>query len=415
MDRAIAAARALQQASLLLLLVLLPVSKAGIEILFFLLLIGWLLERALCGGWTSSVWSQRAMRPMLLALLGYLAVCAASIFTSTYPALSLRGFIGKTLEYALFLVILADVVARMRTVWPVVAALLTSAVIVISDALVQEVTGVDPILHHSKIVFARMTGPYENPGDLATYLMVMLLVTMALLSRQRGRWGKALAGVMILLLGGCLVRTEAQPAWIGYAIGMLVIFLFDPSLRRVLVGFGVSLYVAAAAVLHAKERLGLALTLSVVGVSDRVFMWKTAWHMFLNRPLLGQGLNTFMANYLAYYVGGEQTPRYAHNCYLQTAAETGVLGLALFLAVLVCFFVSCAKALRERRSDEPALLLGLTAGLLAFVVQAGADTNFYALRQAALFWSFAGCALGLTMRNSMNAIASSGTSAGSHH
>lgn len=414
MDRAIGAARMLQQGSLLLLLVLLPVSKAGIEILFFLLLIGWLLERALCGGWTSSVWSQRAMRPMLWALLGYLAVCAASILTSTYPALSLRGFIGKTLEYALFLVILADVVARMRSVWPVVAALLTSAVVVIGDALIQEITGVDPILHHSKVIFKRMTGPYENPGDLATYLLVMLLVTIALLRRQRGRWGKVMMGLLIVWLGGCLVRTEAQPAWIGYAIGTLVLFVFDPSLRRLLAAFGISLYVAAAAVLHAKERLGLALTLSVVGVSDRMVMWETAWRMFLDRPLLGQGLNTFMANYLTYYVGGERTPRYAHNCYLQTAAETGIVGLVLFLAVLGCFFVSCVRALRERRSDEPALLLGLTAGLLAFVVQAGADTNFYALRQAALFWSFAGCALGLTMRSATATVASARTAARFH-
>ena len=44
------------------------------------------------------------------------------------------------------------------------------------------------------------------------------------------------------------------------------------------------------------------------------------------------------------------------------------------------------------------LVAGLLAGLVAFVVQAGLDTNFYSLRQAAMFWVFFGLALGVHER-----------------
>ena len=44
------------------------------------------------------------------------------------------------------------------------------------------------------------------------------------------------------------------------------------------------------------------------------------------------------------------------------------------------------------------LLSGFLAGLLAFVVQAGIDTNFYSLRQATLFWTLAGLAVGYAIQ-----------------
>jgi O-antigen ligase len=140
-------------------------------------------------------------------------------------------------------------------------------------------------------------------------------------------------------------------------------------------------------------------SLSDVGTKDRVFMWQTAWHMIQDRPVLGHGINTFMANYLTYWVGGEQQPRYAHNCYLQMAAETGLVGLAAFLWLLWLAFARMGRALtRAPASGDRTILAGLVAGLLAFAIQAGYDTNFYAMRQVAIFWVLAGLAVGLSAR-----------------
>jgi len=125
-------------------------------------------------------------------------------------------------------------------------------------------------------------------------------------------------------------------------------------------------------------------------------MWQAAGGMIKDRPLLGHGINTFMANYLTYWVGGERQPRYAHNCYLQMAAETGALGLVAFLALLWGMGVQVRRGVRTTTSRERFLLLGLATGLLAFVIHAAVDTDFYSLRQAALFWVLAGCAVGVS-------------------
>ena len=130
-------------------------------------------------------------------------------------------------------------------------------------------------------------------------------------------------------------------------------------------------------------------------------MWQSALRMTWDRPILGQGVNTFMANYLHYWVGGQQQPRYAHNCYLQMAAETGLVGLGTFLWLLWSMVGLWRRAMRWMLSQDPPdfLLMGWTAGLTAFLVQAAVDTNFYSLRQAFLFWTLAGIATGLAARN----------------
>jgi len=89
-------------------------------------------------------------------------------------------------------------------------------------------------------------------------------------------------------------------------------------------------------------------------------------------------------------------PRYAHNCYLQVAAETGFVGLAAFLALLGMLFWHLIRRAMRSEAQLAILLPGFIGGLLAFVVQAGVDTNFYSLRQAALFWVLAGVAVGLS-------------------
>jgi len=89
-------------------------------------------------------------------------------------------------------------------------------------------------------------------------------------------------------------------------------------------------------------------------------------------------------------------PRYAHNCYLQVAAETGLIGLSFFLALLGTFFFRLRSRIQKIEPNARLIALGMAAGLLAFVTQAAIDTNFYAMRQAALFWTIAGLAIGLS-------------------
>ena len=81
--------------------------------------------------------------------------------------------------------------------------------------------------------------------------------------------------------------------------------------------------------------------------SERRLFTAAAWRMFEDSPLLGIGAGNYSFHFLEYaqQVGSEArlyvTPTegyYPHNLYLEVAAETGVVGLAVFgLALAACF------------------------------------------------------------------------------
>jgi O-antigen ligase len=407
--------RVVHVGSLYVLLFLLPFSKAAIEVTSVLLVAGWLLARLSSRTRADTVWGQPALRSLALTLLAYLGVCALSILVSDFPGHSVRALFSKWLQYAWLFVVAADLGRRPSVVRQSLAVVACSSVFVLIEGLSQERLGRGMWRGYRLDFFDRMTGPYENPIDLATYLMVVIPLLLASSLRQRsllrrvGLWA-LLAG---LIVG--LAKTMALGAWLGLGVGVIcVVCVGNRTIRRSgLIMLGVAV-VACGLLLRYPDVLNKTLSLSEVKVAragavspepfssignvDRLAMWQAALRMIRDRPILGHGLNTFMANYLTYWVGGERQPRYAHNCYLQVAAETGIVGLVLFVIVLWQLFSRLMTQLRRSRAGDAMLLSGFLTGLLAFVVQAGIDTNFYSLRQAALFWTLAGLAVGYAYR-----------------
>lgn len=397
-------ARKAAERAIVVLLFLIPFSKAAIEILFPILLLLWLL------GWVCAdpekaigVWRSPLARGVLLGLLAYLFFCALSVAASSNPILSLRGLVRKTLEYALFFVIAAEVaqnpgVAR-RSLW----ALVTAGCLVLAWGLLQEfvivlklIPGIplDPFLW-KPLLHGRMVGPYENPNDLATFLMVVasLLLSLALGGQRRsiGLWG-----LVLLFLGG-MAWTHSRGALLGLAAALAFLTLFYG--RRKPVGWlAVGLLLVVSAFLFIRKgHISELFAFADAGSRDRIVMWRTAWHMIQARPIAGVGLNTFMFNYGSFSGEPNSGPAYAHNGFLQTAAEIGIPGLLVFLLFLAFWFTVLWRTIRSALPVEDPLfpvLAGMGAAGIAFLVQSTFDTNFYALRQAVLFWTLAGVALG---------------------
>jgi O-antigen ligase len=72
--------------------------------------------------------------------------------------------------------------------------------------------------------------------------------------------------------------------------------------------------------------------------AERASLWQTHWQAFLDRPLIGHGLNTFRdinthyatpEHWAALHVVGA-----AHNIYIQALEETGLVGMGLFALML---------------------------------------------------------------------------------
>ena len=80
---------------------------------------------------------------------------------------------------------------------------------------------------------------------------------------------------------------------------------------------------------------------------------------------------------------------YAHNCFLQIWAESGIFSLLSFLLFVGYVFYKSIKAgLRIPKSLNFFLLTGMSAGLLGFLVHSFFEVHLYSFQLSFLFWTF---------------------------
>ena len=270
-----------------------------------------------------------------------------------------------------------------------------------------------------------LAGPYHDHQLYGSALLVLLPLPVALTLSSRvpaWRWGGlAVAG------GGaaCLILSETRSAWAGGLAASLVfagLWLSRSgrldTLRRdgrrvllpllLLIGMAGVFWMTADGSLRGPltQRAGTLTALGGDGSwQGRLSDWRGAGLMVAKRPLTGIGLGRYPSHQSAGADGGQtlgpdarpSLSEEAHSFYLQTAAETGLIGLGLYGGFLAAFAVQALRGLRQSRgrgSDGRAALLiaalSLTAGQ---AVDALASPSWQFAETSLLFWGLLGVGL----------------------
>lgn len=125
--------------------------------------------------------------------------------------------------------------------------------------------------------------------------------------------------------------------------------------------------------------------------------WISGLRMFAAYPLTGVGLGNFGVAYPRYQLLGAGDVKPAHNDYLQAACETGIFGLAAFLAFWLFFTVSNARGiLGETDRSARWFRAGVFSGVIGFLLHSFVDFNFFNASLAALAFALAGLTYALT-------------------
>ena len=104
--------------------------------------------------------------------------------------------------------------------------------------------------------------------------------------------------------------------------------------------------------------------------TNRIKMWKLALEMFARHPLIGNGWESFKYEYyvnLSARTGSMYDYLDAHNVYLQLLAETGILGLSLFLTCIGTTFLTTYSVIKAR--DRISSQFDRAAVLYSFMYQ----------------------------------------------
>jgi putative inorganic carbon (HCO3(-)) transporter len=208
----------------------------------------------------------------------------------------------------------------------------------------------------------RAAGPI---GEVNRYAQVLLvLVPLALFQYRQGRTGwrrlPAAAAIVLIVSGVCLTYSRGALASLGAllrALGagagvVVVAVLIAPGyLDRIASIRGVEGLFAASPRVEADG-----------AVRGRATEMLAAFHVFLDHPVLGVGPGQYGPHYSVAYQGDPDvafrflpTSRRAHNLYLETAAETGLLGLVLFIAIAGTVLARLWQARARLRPAHPAL------------------------------------------------------------
>ncbi len=229
--------------------------------------------------------------------------------------------------------------------------------------------------------------------------MILLPPALALALGQSGKEKTRVAvQAVTILLGGALLLSRTRSAWVGAVVALFSLCLLSAHhapirlnkrstclivspLVIVAVAFTLLIVMGRIAPLVSKRAGTFARVLDDTSFSDRLHMWRSAARMASERPLTGWGLGVWpviqgrwthqgddVSEVLA---RGTAYQNLAHNFWVQWAAETGAIGLALHVAVMVAFIFSAVRALPALTSGyRKALLMGCIAATLGACVDA---------------------------------------------
>ena len=196
--------------------------------------------------------------------------------------------------------------------------------------------------------FGRARGPMVQSVSLGLYLGVISLCVWAVLPQLSRRAQLAVLWLTPFLLAATYF-TYTRSAWIGLALGGMILLALSLQgrVRTVVVG-GVIAAGALLLITKLDSFIGFQRELTVSDTRNSVDMRGSftfvSWKMFLDRPILGFGFGEFYRQKLPYLADRSTTLRLEeirdwvhHNTLLSLLTELGIVGLALFVAVLAAW------------------------------------------------------------------------------
>jgi len=215
--------------------------------------------------------------------------------------------------------------------------------------------------------FGRGRGPFLNPAGLGVFQGACLCAALTFWPRLQ-RPGKTILLLLLPIYAWGIYSTLTRSVWMGVALEVFVVgCLCVPRAWRPAV-IGVAVLSSVAVVTIGWSHLVAFKRDRYVTVEEmeesanlRPIFATVAWHMFLDRPLLGCGFGQYFPESRP-YLSDRSTdlplekarPYVQHNVFLALLTETGLLGTGLFVALLALW---ARNAWRLWRWDEAPLAM----------------------------------------------------------
>ena len=315
-------------------------------------------------------------------------------------------FIGSFRDLALhlgglsFVFVIANSITNKKDFNIIVTILVFSATLVALYGLYQYVVGVDIEaawldVENNPDVKVRVFSFFNNPNILAEYLVMIIPISVSLFwyTKRLDKKIIFLGTTLIMILA--LVLTLSRGGWIGFAFSALVFILLIE--KRLLL----SIIPISLGAIYLLPQTILNRILSIGNLADssnayRIKMWGITLDIIRDYPMAGVGFGhlPFKQTYETYI---RTMPIYhSHNTYLQTAAETGIPGLIVFLFFLFILFKYSINSLNKTEDRYIRILsAGVLSGVAGVLAHGLVENVLYLPKIIMTFWFMIGFILTL--------------------
>lgn len=311
---------------------------------------------------------RRPPAPLLLgALAFYIFATALTLLVAVHLGPAVRETL-KWIEYAALFGTAYCCYALDRGDQVLVRAAAIAATVVSLSALAQEFAGAPSGLYIGSAIVPRIAGLLEGPNQLSGYgaIAVATLGAWALV-RRSALLGFALG---LTVCADILTFSRAGIVSLGIVIGVLALWggrrawpALKPALLGAIAGALGTIWWAIYAHTPGVLRVSLAPSAYAGGVGNRDELWRAAWRMWRDRPLLGVGAGNYELVLPQYGVYGVRT--HANSWYLQSLAEGGLVLFAATLALVAATIRAFVQRpfVQRLRAQSPWVAAALAASV----------------------------------------------------
>lgn len=233
----------------------------------------------------------------------------------------------------------------------------------------------------------RFSSLFIHPNSLAGYVILVFPPILTYFILSKNIFAKLFCFTVGILSLLSFLLTKSYGGFISIIFSLLIyVICLSNNKIRALKFFSLILLIALLFVFIKKPDLSEKYK-SLVG---RLYFWKASISITYKYPLIGAGLDSFSEILPNHQVHGFYS-RYAHNNYLQTAAEIGLSGLFFFLWVILYFIISSLYILRKElvRNDK-LKTIGIFSAICGFLFHSFFDFDWNIPAITFLFFAYCG-------------------------
>ena len=240
----------------------------------------------------------------------------------------------------------------------------------------------------------RLYGTFDQPNELATILIVIIWATLCIFFALKSKWryllliNFALSFYMVLLTGSRkgFFALILLPFLVFYFHGRIVLrkmSRFNKFFCYSLFLFTIFAVICGIAISPQHKRIKKM----VVRLNSNSTTWgrplhyRSTYRMFMESPVFGKGFNQF--RHIAHKYGSPAKKTYSHSTFLELLANTGIVGLFLYLGAVFYIFYGITKSLNLNLSDRDLVVLRFGQILIILMLFCNLFAGMYA---HTVFW-----------------------------